>query len=316
MSHKIILPNPKYFDGRTRADYRISEFAKCMKILEVYETDIKVIEDTGKLKEAIPEYVQMANDNGKYSSFFMVDGHLFMIIDTDHPVDNHEEWVKHHESKGVKGYFVWCHRHSTKYIFDGCKASIFPLAGKPGPLISLKDMEHEAHPRSVNMEKDINVFFHGRFNTRPTRESIAPIITDAIPNCRIGECSKEYLSSEEYINFMSRSKIVWCPRSVWSEPNRECNAPTGKEFEAMCLEVLVLKPPIGTIEVEERIPGVHFVEVHDHSLDLIEKIQYYLEHEDERKEIAHNGRLWYERNCTVNSRAYYLFNSALKAIKQ
>jgi len=312
MTHEIVLPNPKHFD--VLADHRISEFTRCMRILEVYEPGVSVYIDSGELKKQVPAPVIMSNDNGRYSSFFSIDGHLFMITDTDHLYYNHAEWVKYYADNGVKAYFISNHRHSTKFIFDNCQISVYILGGKPGPHLSLEYMEHEAHSKSVTTPKDINVFFHGRFNTRVTRRHIAKIIMDNIPNCYIESCSGNFVSSEEYINRMCRSKIVWCPRSVYSKPDRECNTPTAKEFEAMCLEIMVLKPPIGTTESEERIPGVHYVEIDDHSSDLIEKIQYYLEHDDERKEIAHNGRMYYERNCTVNSRAYKFLNYALEAI--
>lgn len=313
MKHKIILPNPIHFDRR-RPDCRVFEITRCMRILEVYERDVIVEIDSGELKDRIPKPVYMGNDNGRYSSFFTVDKNLFMIVDADGPILNHKEWVKYYEEQGVKGYFVACHRYSTKFIFDDCKVPAFPLPGKPGSRISLKDMEHEAHSRSVAAKKDINVFFQGRFNTRVARIHIAKLITNAIPNCRIENCSKNIISSEEYIDRMCRSKIAWCPRSVLSEPDHECNAPIAKEFEAMCLEIMVLKPPIGTIEVEERISGIHFAEVNNDSSDLIEKIRYYLEHDNERKEIAHNGRLYFERNCSTFARAHQIFNDCLKAI--
>ena len=46
------------------------------------------------------------------------------------------------------------------------------------------------------------------------------------------------------------------------------------------LEVLVLKHPTGVIESEPRLPGIHFVEYENYNTDLIEKISYYLKHED------------------------------------
>jgi len=76
----------------------------------------------------------------------------------------------------------------------------------------------------------------------------------------------------------------------------------------MALECCIFRHPNNLIEVEPRISGVHYVEIDENThADLIPKINYYLEHEKERKEIAHNGRLWYERNGTAIARAKKIF---------
>jgi len=82
----------------------------------------------------------------------------------------------------------------------------------------------------------------------------------------------------------------------------------------MCLENLVIRHPIGVIETEPRIDRKHYVEIQNDDSDLLELLYYYLEHDDERKEIAHNGRLWYERNGSPTARAYHIVESLKKVI--
>ena len=82
---------------------------------------------------------------------------------------------------------------------------------------------------------------------------------------------------------------------------------TSREIDAMCLEVMIMRPPNGLIETEPRLPGVHFAEVTNDHADLVDKMKYYLDHDEERKKIAYNGRLWYERNATIIARANHIF---------
>ena len=257
----------------------------------------------------------VANKNNQLASLFAVDDYIFMLVNTDAPTINHRLWVPYY-SQYVSGFFILCNRRSTAFIFDNCGVPVLPLTIKSDPFVPLLDFEHDAHSKSMAAQKDISVFFHGRYVTRLARKAFATLIKKHITNTHI-EDSGDYkvLPGAEYINLMSRSKIVWCPRSVKSQPDHECNAVTARESEAMCLECLVVRPSIGIIETEERVPGVHFVEVENDNSDLIEKLQYYLEHDDERKEIAHNGRLWWERNCSVIARANQIYSDCLKIME-
>jgi len=205
-------------------------------------------------------------------------------------------------------------RSSTQFIFDDCPIPVYPLPGRPDTTISLCDLE--AVGRS-GMTKDIPLFFHGRTWVRLARLGISHVIEEKIPGCHIGFTDRgDFVTSSEYINLLSRAKIAWCPRSCWSYPDKECNGSTGREVEAMCVESMVLKHSIGTTEVEKREPGVHFVQIGNQNEDIIEKIQYYLEHDDERKEIAHNGKLYFERNLSMAARMRYILNKCLESMKE
>ncbi len=124
-----------------------------------------------------------------------------------------------------------------------------------------------------------------------------------------------YLSPEEYINIMARAKIIWCPRTVRGTPNHEENSTSSKEYEAMCLGICIVKNPIGVAEVEKRLPGTHYAKIKNNNSDLIDVLNYYLDHDEEREKIAKNGRLWYERNASAQARAHRMFEDALSCIQ-
>lgn len=319
MKHKIILP--ELLDIRERANFSprmISLHANCLLALPAYDENISVVCSNELLTPYVAEMLKsapdMANKNGQFSGMFVVNDKVFMSINTDAPVTNHEQWVPYF-SKYISGFFVACRRTSTEYIFAKCETPVFSMTFSPAVLMPTHYLEHTAHSKSMTCKKDIPVFFRGRYRTRKPRKFVASIIQENFPDSYIQDIYLNgSISGYEYIDLMSRSKIVWCPRSVWSPPEHDCNAVTGKETEAMCLEVMVIKHPIGIIEVEKRISGVHFVEMRNDSSDIIEKLHYYLEHDDERKEIAHNGRLWYERNCSILGRAKQIFQDCLTAL--
>lgn len=310
IKHRIIIPD---FPCSSGSHFTINQFSKCLISLLVFRYDVSVICDNDllgqKVSHILLNHPEMANKNGELSGLFVVDNHVFMIVNSDRPVQNYKYWVPHY-SKHVSGFFIQSLRHSTSYIFDDCDTPVFPVCVFADPAVPMHIMEHDAHSKSVQIEKDIPVFFRGRYIVRVAREYMAEQIKQKIPGTHIFESRS--LPGAEYIDLMCRSKIAWCPRSVKSPPDHDCNAVTGREFQAMCLECLVVRPSIGITEVEERVPGVHFVEIQNDSSDLIEKLQYYLEHDDERKEIAHNGRLWWERNSSVTARAQRIFSDCLK----
>ncbi len=275
-------------------------------VLPVYFRNVQCVVDGAKIKSRLPKTKE------HYTSFFMVNDNLFMINNNDRPV----RWEWSGYSKFVTAFFIFCHRFTTTYAFKNTVPA-YPLPGKSAAHFSLAQLEHNAHSRSVQNKKDISVFFSGRSFCRVARKFSGRLITNHFPDSYVHFLdSGTALSKDEYIDTIIRSQIAWCPRSVWSEPDKECNSSIPKEFEAMGLELLLVKHPIGVIETEERVPGVHFVEVKNDSSDLVEKLQYYLEHDNERKEIAHNGRLWWERNCSTIARASFILNSCLRSMGQ
>lgn len=314
MKHNIILPE---FPILRNSEYMISRHISCLLCLPAFNDEISVVCSNELLKPYVDKILSnpppMSNKNGRLSGLFVVNDHVFMFITTDRPVDNAQNWVPYY-SQYVSGFFLCCHRHSTSYIFDNCGVPVFPVGFCPDRFVPMHYMEHGAHTKSMTCEKDISVFFQGRYSCRGPRRSNANMIKSKIPNARIANADVRYIPGNEYLDLMCRSKIVWSPRTVKCPPDFDCNSTPGKEGEAMCLECLLVKNPIGVTEPEKRIPGVHFVEYDNYSTDLIEKLEYYLKHEDERKEIAHNGRLWWERNCSTLARAKQIFSDCLSAI--
>jgi hypothetical protein len=321
----IILPSPKIMDN-SNDGLRISNHARCLHLLEVYEDNVTVINDDGSLINSIPKPVKMGNANGGYPCFFSVNNFLFFIIDCDDMTINHVEWVKYYEEHGVSAYFCVVRRRSTEFVFEKCNIPVFsicPAAGrryfhwKPeerkNRMIEYVNFENNYHSISMYKNKDIPVFFSGSYNHRPVRVRRSEKIMREIPESVIMNIGN--LTEQQYIEHMCRAKIAWCPRSAWAEPDHECNGTSPREFEAMALEVLVIRPPIGVIETETRVDGVHYVEVSNDDHDLIDKIKYYLDHDDERKTIARNGRLWWEHNSSCTARAYDLFKKCLSVVK-
>ena len=317
--HNILLPDLSFFPGKSsRSIVAIGDYSKCLLALPVFYDSTSVVCDNDLLSEKVSHIIAdppfVANKNGGLTGMFLVDDHIFMIVNTDTPAKNAHHWVPYY-SQYVSGFFVLCHRHSTARIFNDCKIPTFPLSIKSDPSVPLLSFEHDAHSKSMTIKKDISVFFHGRYGTRLPRKFLAEIIQKHITDVYIQDSGdRKSLPGSEYVDLMSRSKIVWCPRSVRCPKDSDCNAACPRESEAMCLECLVIRPSIGITETEDRISGVHFVEIQNDSSDLIEKLQYYLDHDDERKEIAHNGRLWWERNCSVIARAKQIYSDCLEAI--
>lgn len=274
--------------------------------LPIYYKNIECVVDQKKIAQKLPE-----KHHEHPSVYFLVNDSIFYMDASDRPIEHWEQWVPL-VSSYCTAMFVFALRSSTEFIFENCTIPVFPLTIKNGVYISLPYMEY-CH--SLNREKDIPIFFQGRHAVRVSRKKVGWKIKQIFPDARIGFLDGgESLSSQEYIDLMSRSKIAWCPRSIWSIPEHDCNGVTGKEMEAMCLQCMIMKHPLGITEAEERIPGIHFVEYKNDNSDLIEKLHYYLEHDDEREEIAHNGRLWWERNGSVLGRSSFMIKKCLQAM--
>lgn len=268
--------------------------------LPIYYRNITCVVDNDKLVKR--------TKRKDVANYFLVNDHVFCILIRD----RYTEQQIHSLAEGTSAIFVSCLRHSLVDVFDRCNVPVYPMPYKSGSHLSLADFENYYEPT----EKDISVFFSGRHAVRPSRIGHAKWIITSIPDSVIYFLTEgiEALSSTEYLSYMRRAKIAWCPRSVWALPDKDCNSVTVKEVEAMRCGAMVLKPPIGVKEPAERIQGTHFTEYKNDGSDLLEKINYYLEHDEERKEIAHNGRLWWEKNCTLLARASFYLRSCLKAM--
>lgn len=290
-------------------------FVLGLAVLPAYfRHNVKFTIQSDGFQERLPPRVFMTDRASKYTSFFFVNNNLFMIIACDDPTINHELWIDHYINSGVKAFFVLQNRRSTQFIFKNCKIPVYPLPGKLG--MAFAEFEYFVHQMSMTSQKDIPVFFCGRYRNNFWRYSIVEKIQQNFPDAFLFNKRKgRTISDDEYLDKLCRSKIAWCPKSVVAKPDSEANGFTARECEAMCAQVLVLRNSNNLIESEERISGIHYVETTNEKNDVINKIKYYLEHDDERETIAYNGRLWYERNCTSFARSIYILNCCIKTLK-
>jgi hypothetical protein len=141
------------------------------------------------------------------------------------------------------------------------------------------------------LEKDIDVSLvctisgYDVHKQRREAKRILEEMNDKI-SVKIGECYYE-----EYINTLSRSKIF-----VVEGSNRKFA--TQKYFEGAACGAMLLGE-IPPTEAGNFCDGESIVEVKDYS-KIEKQIMYYLEHEDERKRIAKEGKRRVFQNCTVD----------------
>ncbi len=317
--HKIILP---FISAEQRRDDSIlKRYCQlyCLYALQLYtKYDVEVVRDTGNKIKSIKHYAEFPKHTGQPETIFLFDEKPFLTSHDDNVYIVGNRWIDQLVEIGFGGIFLGQRRRSTEHLFDN-KIPVFSLPGfGANPLLDCEG--HIWHSISLNAEKNISVFFGGNFRTdgrrRGEERSKAAQRLRKIPNTQIHDNCKQWSTYAEYLSLMCKSKIAWCPRSISGFPDTNCNGYTGRELEACCLEVMVLRPPLGNIETEQRIPGVHFVEVRNDLSDLLDKTLYYLEHEEERLNIAREGRLWYERNISPLARAHSMYDSCLSALQR
>lgn len=85
---------------------------------------------------------------------------------------------------------------------------------------------------------------------------------------------------ERYAREINRAKIFFTCGGTFQYP-------VAKYFEVLASNTLLLAPTFSEIEELGFIPDVHFVAVDESNFE--EKAEYYLQHEDERRQIAKQG---------------------------
>lgn len=94
------------------------------------------------------------------------------------------------------------------------------------------------------------------------------------------EDKKTLFIGERYAREINRAKIfITC--------NSRYNYPLAKYFEALASKTLLLAPSTREIEDLGLLPGIHFVAINEDN--YIKQIDYYLEHDKEREQIAEQG---------------------------
>jgi len=234
--------------------------------------------------------------------FFMVNGSLFMIDHGEH-TGNRGAWIigKYTTSDQLAGIFM--EQMDKNLNVDKSKIPIVPLSyGTKDPSLWLNQGKY--HDISLHKDKKYSIHFIGKLEKNRSEHANQ---LQSISNSKIEHRgNSKRMNFHEYIQDLARAKIAWCPYG---------NRPkTHREIEALCCEVAVMMPAQNIREQEELVPNVHYIELRQDHSDVVEKAEYYLSHDDERKEIAYQGRLWYERNVSDQARAKYIYKQCLRMI--
>ena len=236
--------------------------------------------------------------------FFIINDHLFMI--------DHGEYTGHRASWLISKYVtkdilagIFIEQMDEKLDISTSKIPLLPLAyGTKQPLLWLNQGIY--HNLGLTETKKYSVHFIGNLGTNKERKKHAKLIAE-IPNSKIEDRgNSKRMSFDEYMLDMTAAKIIWCPPG--GRPK------THREIEALCCEIAVMMPYQGIKEQENLIPDVHYICIKNDYSDVKEKVQLYLDHPVLAK-IAHNGRLWYERNASDNARAKYILDTTLEIIR-
>jgi len=316
----IHLPNDNY-DGPKN----VLTGVNCLSLLGYYAQNVTIDFDHEKLRKRHPPRVKVGDFNHRISNFFLVNNHLFMTITCDCPTMWADKWTSHY-GQYCTAFFVSHLRKGRHDIFKD-SIQVFHLPFYMGEGVHVAYLETYGRSNLLSGPQDISVFFIGSPRNRVVRQGLGKTIREKIPNSFIHfskwsqshthlrpEMYCENLSPEIYCDKLCRSKIAWCPRSIRCDPDHEENGIQSRWVEAMCCEILVIGHEPHLLIPEPLEPGVHYVKIQNNSSDLIEKIQYYLEHEDERKRIAQNGRLWWERNCSSVARSQFMINCCMESM--
>lgn len=151
--------------------------------------------------------------------------------------------------------------------------------------------------------KDIDVFCHVSYGPRNNLEwygqhrmlgieKLQGLASDYKLSVSGDFSGEQKVSSKQYARDIKRSRIAFSPFG-WGEI-------TGRDYEAVCNDCLLIKPVVDHIDVEPNIfiPGKTYVPVRWDFADLEEKCRYYLTHRDEAAEIIHNAREAYRAYFT------------------
>jgi spore maturation protein CgeB len=113
----------------------------------------------------------------------------------------------------------------------------------------------------------------------------------------VGEEEAKFFVGERYAKEINCAKIFLTDDS-------NLHYPLIKYYEVLACNTLLLAPSTRELKDLGFIPGVNFIEINRNN--FLEKAQYYLEHEDERKRIAEEGFKMVHSKHTVSIRAAQL----------
>lgn len=143
-------------------------------------------------------------------------------------------------------------------------------------------------PRLFNnpdKERDVDIVFSGSFGLgrEERQEAMIHLLDNGIKLVHGGSEGRDHFSTEEYADRYKRAKLA-----LSFSRAHGMNVINARPFEAMNCGAMLLEQ-----ESEELaklyVPYVDYVPWTDKE-DLLNKVKYYLEHDDERKTIASNGQ--------------------------
>jgi hypothetical protein len=118
---------------------------------------------------------------------------------------------------------------------------------------------------------------------------------------------EEYLPYDEYLDVVFQSRLLYCPKNDWHDPNSEgAGERTYRLFENLALGRVCLSSPV-KLHCDFE-PGVHYVAIASDFSNLEEVIAHYLSHPDELERIRQNVLPMYSQHLSPVAIGRYYAN--------
>ncbi len=198
-----------------------------------------------------------------------------------------------------------------KEINEGVKKNIFPFSLTP----SFKVL-NSSFSEKRNTVKNFDVFFSGSAWPQKRISLVSKIKSHPEINFFGGLYNRSDLKFNNVIpdslrfSNMSHENFMMALSSSKINLNIEGNGKNCfRQFEILNLgEFLLTQEYENFFGIKEPVNKKHCVFFKEDGSDLIELIKYYLEHEDEREEIAKNGKKFFEENCHPRALVKYMLD--------
>jgi len=162
--------------------------------------------------------------------------------------------------------------------------------------------------KDLDLERAMDVFFAGSLDafyyplrtqmllglrrTRDIKSNLRGFRTHLVSESQWNEELKKYIRE------LNEAKITPFSNSIY-------NYPVTRFFEGMACKCLVMAEKPLDADALHFIPGENFIEINQQ--DYLEKIRYYLQNEDERKQIAEKGWETIQKYHTIQIRAKQMY---------